>query len=61
MYFSRKQLRKLLRYIIMTFALYIIIQYIPECSITMTTSIIIATLGAVVFAMIDMYFPLCVV
>jgi hypothetical protein len=55
---SRKKLRKILRYFIMFTAVFIASQYTPECSISYQTSFIMATIGAVVFAIIDMYFPL---
>ena len=55
---SRKQIRKLLRYFIIALAVFISSQFIPECSINYTTSFIMATVAAVSFTIIDMYFPL---
>ena len=55
---SRKQMRKLLRYFIIALAVFIASQFIPECSINYTTSFIMATVAAVSFTIIDMYFPL---
>ena len=55
---SRKQLRKILRYLIMALAVFIASQFIPECSINYTTSFVMATVAAVSFTIIDMYFPL---
>ena len=55
---SRKRARKLLRYLIMFLAVFISSQYIPECSISYTTAFILATIAAVTFTVIDMYFPL---
>lgn len=55
---SRKRARKLLRYLIMFLAVFISSQYIPECSISYTTAFIMATIAAVTFTVIDMYFPL---
>lgn len=55
---SRKQVRKMLRYLIMALAVFIASQFTPECSISYATSFIMAVIAAVSFTVIDMYFPL---
>ena len=57
---SRKQLRKMLRYFIMALSVFIASQYIPECSVSYSTALIMAIVAAVSFSIIDMYFPLIV-
>lgn len=58
MFVSRKRARKLLRYLIIFLSVFLSSQYIPECSISYTTAFILATIAAVTFSVIDMYFPL---
>lgn len=55
---SKKRTRKILRYLIMFMAVFLASQYTPECSVSYQTSFIMATIGAVTFCIIDMYFPL---
>lgn len=57
-YISRKKLRKLMRYLIMFLSVFIASQFIPECSISYTTAFIMASIAAVTFSIIDIYFPL---
>lgn len=58
---NRKNMRKFLRYIIMFLALFVSTQYIPECPVTYTTSFIMASIAAITFCVIDMWFPvICV-
>ena len=58
MFISRKRTRKLLRYLILFLSVFISSQYIPECSISYATAFILATIAAVTFTIVDMYFPL---
>ena len=55
---QKKQARKMLRYMLMFSALFIVSQYTPECSISYQTSFIMAVIAAITFAVIDMYFPI---
>lgn len=58
---SKRTLRRLLRYLLMFFTIYIATQLIQECPINPSTSFIIATIAVIVFALLDIYFPLIVV
>jgi hypothetical protein len=55
---SRKKARKILRYLTMFLSVFIASQYIPECEISYETAFIMASVAAIVFTIIDMYFPL---
>jgi hypothetical protein len=55
---SKKQARKFLRYLLMFSAVFIASQYAPECQISTATSFIMGTIAAVVFVIIDLYFPI---
>ncbi len=55
---SKKRVRKILRYFIMFFSLFISTQYIPECPINYSTSFMMAAIAAITFCIIDMYFPI---
>jgi len=54
---SKKQMRKILRYLIMFSAVFISTQHIPECSVSYETAFIMASIASITFAIIDMYFP----
>lgn len=53
---SKKKLRKMLRYIALFLTVYLSTQYISDCS-NKESSLIIATIAAIAFVIIDMYFP----
>lgn len=55
--YSRKKMRKAIRYFIMFFIVLLGTFSIPECPVSNKTAAIMATLAAVGFAVIDMYFP----
>jgi hypothetical protein len=55
---SKKYIRRFLRYIIMFFILFLASQYIPECKISYESAFILSTIGAISFALLDMYYPL---
>lgn len=56
-FISRKTIRNILRYLIMFLAVFIASQYTPECPISYETAFIMASIAAITFAIIDMYFP----
>lgn len=55
---SRKRTRKFLRYIIMFLVLFVASQYIPECSISYKTALIMAFIASITFSILDMFFPI---
>lgn len=55
---SKKQARKILRYLIMFLAVFIASQYIPECDVGYETAFIMASVASITFTIIDMYFPI---
>lgn len=55
---KKKQIKKMLRYTLMFTSVFIASQYTPECSISYQTSFIMASIAAIMFAIIDMYFPI---
>lgn len=55
--YSRKKMRKFVRYAIMFLSLMVASHYIPECPVSNKTAVIMAIIAAVTFAIIDMYFP----
>lgn len=56
--FKKKQLRKVLRYLLMFTAVFIVSHYAPECKISDKTAFIMGAIAAIVFACIDMWFPI---
>lgn len=58
--FSRKNVRKMLRYLIMFLTVFIITQFITECKVSYQTSFILASASTVIFALLDIYFPLII-
>ena len=57
-FLSRKTFRRVLRYFIMFFVVFIATQFIPECKVSYQTAFILAATSTIVFAILDMYFPL---
>lgn len=57
---DKKTARKLLRYIIMFAVIFLVTQLIPECGVRFETSFILATIGTITFALMDMFYPVII-
>lgn len=50
-------LKRAMKYVIMTLAIFLAIKYIPVNKLEQRDAIMIAIIGAIVFALLDMYSP----
>ena len=51
-------IKRLFKYFIMALAIFLAARYVPQSQLTIKDSVIIAIIGTVVFAVLDMFVPM---